>query len=230
MYLSEIKPQDGRAREAMLALQAGGLYGDHQWLWHWFPSPPGTARDFLFRRYGAAGVPRFYVVSQRPPLPTLGPWLSQTKPYAPALLAGDVLHFELRANPTVCHGRDGKSKRHDVVMEAKKQLLQKRGLTRWGQWVDQDKPDLYALAQQASEHWLARRGERLGFELLPSQLVVESYLQHQERDDGSLKLSTIDMTGQLVVTDGAAFTQALFGGIGSGKGLGCGLLLVKRAL
>jgi CRISPR system Cascade subunit CasE len=230
MYLSEIKPQDGRAREAMHELQSGGLYDDHQWLWRWFPSPSGTPRDFLFRRHGGSGVPRFYVVSDRQPASTLGSWYAQSKPYAPALAVGDVLHFELRANPTVRHGRDGKSKRHDVVREAKIQLLQQKGLARWADWSGDDKPDLYALAQQATEHWLTRRGERLGFDLVPSQLVVESYLQHQERKDSSLRISTVDMSGQLTVKDVPAFMSALFQGVGSGKGLGCGLLLVKRAL
>ena len=43
---------------------------------------------------------------------------------------GDVLTFELRANPTVRHGHGGKSRRHDVVMNAKRMLLDSRGLAR----------------------------------------------------------------------------------------------------
>jgi CRISPR system Cascade subunit CasE len=230
MYLSEIKPKEGETRLAFQALNADGLYDDHQWLWHWFPSGPGTQRDYLFRRHSVDGALRFYVVSERMPVQHLGHWRSETKHYAPNLAAGDVLQFELRANPTVRHGRDGKSKRHDVVMEAKKQLLQQRGLKRWSDWIGDDKPDTYALVQQATEHWLARRGERLGFELVPEKLVVNSYEQHQERKDRSLTMSTIDMAGQLLITDVDAFIPALYKGIGSAKGMGCGLLLVQRAL
>jgi CRISPR-associated protein Cas6/Cse3/CasE subtype I-E len=43
-------------------------------------------------------------------------------------------------------------------------------------------------------------------------------------------MSTIDMAGQLLITDVDAFIPALYKGIGSAKGMGCGLLLVQRAL
>lgn len=228
MYFSEIRPQEGRVKEALRANLSQGLYQDHQWLWQWFPSPPGSPRDYLFRRHDVSGSPRFYTVSRRAPLPQLSGWCAQSKPYTPTVAAGEVLQFDLRANATVRHGRDGKSKRHDVVMEAKKTLLQSKGLVRWGDWASKDRPDPNVIATQACADWLARRGERLGFRLVTDTIAVDGYQQHKERPDRSLTLSTVEMSGQLVVTDSVAFRAALLEGIGSAKGLGCGLLLVRR--
>lgn len=229
MYFSMITPAPGREREAMHQ-RSVGPYADHQWLWRWFPAEAGTPRDFLFRRHESRdGLPRYYTVSRRPPVPLDGTWTVQSRPYQPELRPGDVLGFELRANPTVRHGRDGKSKRHDVVMEAKKQHLAARGLQRWGEWEGQDRPALQALIHERCGHWLARRGGAHGFEPLQDELIVESYQQHRERQDQSMRFTTVDFRGLLRVTDAQAFTQALFQGLGSAKSMGCGLLLVRRA-
>lgn len=228
MYFSLISPVQGHEREAAHQ-RLGAPYSDHQWLWQWFPAEQGAPRDFLFRRHESQGKPRYYVLSKRPPPEKLGAWHAQVQPYAPQLASGDVLQFELRANPTVRHGRDGKSKRHDVVMEAKKKLLQAKGLKSWKEWTDADRPDTQAVAHQACSEWLARRAQALGFELDVGSLRVEGYNQHLEKPDRQLQFSTVDLAGLLTITEVAAFQTALFNGIGSAKAFGCGLLLVRRA-
>jgi len=227
MHFSLITPAEGRVHEA-LQQRLQGPYADHQWLWRWFPAPAGTARDFLFRRHDAEGLPRFYAVSARPPEALGGAWHVQTREYAPDLHAGDAFSFELRANPTVRHGRDGKSKRHDVVMEAKKRLLAVQGLQHWSEWTAPDRPNQQALVQDACSNWLGRRGSILGFELQRDSVQVEAYQQHRERLDENLGFSTVDISGILRVTDATAFGQALRTGIGSAKAFGCGLLLIRR--
>lgn len=228
MYFSLITAADGQVHEA-LHQHLGGPYSDHQWLWRWFPAEAGTARDFLFRRQDADdGPPRFYVVSQRPPMERLGAWIARTRDYAPRLEVGEQLRFELRANPTVRHGRDGKSKRHDVVMEAKTRLLTQHGLTRWQDWQSDDKPALHAVIQRACSDWLARRGELAGFSLDVETLIVESHQQHREKREASLMFTTVDLQGQLTVTDPQRFQQMLTKGIGHAKAFGCGLMLVRR--
>lgn len=227
MYFSVIMPADGRVHEATQQRLAGP-YADHQWLWQWFPAAAGSARDFIFRRHDGNGLPRFYAVSARTPIELAGAWRVQTREYAPTLEAGDAFSFELRANPTVRHGRDGQSKRHDVVMEAKKRLLAERGLTRWSDWTDPAKPALQALVQSACTDWLSRRGEAMGFELRRDTVLVEAHQQHRERVDQSLHITTVDIAGSLTVTDPSAFVRALFSGIGSAKAFGCGLLLIRR--
>ena len=226
MYFSLITPVEGREREAVQQ-RLHGAYADHQWLWRLFAAPAGTARDFLFRRHDVNGLPRFYAVSQRKPESSHASWQVQTREYAPDIAAGTSLCFELRANPTVRHDRDGKSKRHDVVMEAKKQLLTARGLSRWADWKDDTRPDLYSVVQQSCSAWLVRRGEAMGFSVDIGSLVAEAYEQHDDRTDRKLQFTTVDFGGQLTVTDPLAFATALVGGIGHAKAFGCGLLLVR---
>ena len=230
LYFSHITPADGQLRAA-LHQRLDGPYADHQWLWRWLPAAAGSVRDFIFRRHDADGVPGFYVVSSRPPAQRLGDWHARTRDYAPQLSVGERLTFELRANPTVRHGRDGKSKRHDVVMEAKRQLLAEHGLQRWADVAGESsmvRPALYDLVQQRCGSWLARQGERCGFAIDADALRIEAYQQHSERKDQQLKFTTVDFSGQLTVTDAAAFAAALATGIGHAKAFGCGLLLIRR--
>jgi len=227
MYFSLITPTEGRERQA-IQQRLHGPYADHQWLWQLFPATRGTARDFLFRRHEANGLPRFYVVSQRRPAADHQAWQIQTRDYSPQIAADMSLNFELRANPTVRHGRDGKSKRHDVVMEAKKQLLATRNLPHWTDWDDDTKPVLYSVVQQSCSAWLVRRAEKMGFAVDTDSLVVEAYEQHDDRTDRKLQFTTVDFSGRLTVTDPVAFAGALAQGIGHAKAFGCGLLLVRR--
>lgn len=227
MYFSLITPAEGREREAVHE-RLDGPYADHQWLWRWFPTERGAPRDFLFRQREVDGIPRYYVVSRRPPVNGFGAWRAQSRDYAPQVHEGERLQFELRANPTVRHGRDGKSKRHDVVMEAKTRMLTERGLSRWADWAGDDKPSLQAVAHTACSAWLQRRGAAIGFAPDADTLMVDGYEQHLEKPDRALCFSTVDLSGQLIVTDPQAFQTALLGGVGSAKAFGCGLLLVRR--
>lgn len=227
MFFSLITPAAGHDREAVHE-RFDGPYADHQWLWRWFPIDPQARRDFLFRRHGASGGLRYYMLSSRPPVERLGAWQAVTRSYAPQLDPGDVLAFELRANPTVRHGHDGKSRRHDVVMNAKRMLLDARGLARWADWRDEDRPALPQLVHDACSAWLERRAQRGGFAVDALSLRVEGYEQHQEQADRDLRFSTVDFSGHLTVVDPEAFRAALMSGIGSAKAFGCGLLLIRR--
>lgn len=226
MYFSLITPTEGRERDAAHEW-ASGPYVEHQWLWRHFPAPEGTPRDFLFRRRDLGEIPRFYVVSKRPPLTQSTAWNIQTRDYAPALEVGARLRFDLRANPVVTHAHDGKRGRHDAVMQEKKRLLKERGLARWQDWQDDDKPALYALVREACGSWLRSRASRLGFEVVDESLAVDSYQQHSEKD-GGLRFSTVDFSGELSVTDPTEFAITLHRGIGHSKAFGCGLMLVRR--
>lgn len=226
MYFSLIKPKEGRARDAAHEW-ASGPYVEHQWLWQFFPAPDGTRRDFLFRRWDTEGMPRFYVVSNRPPQPFSTAWSIQTRGYAPMLEVGAPLGFDLRANPVVTHSGEGKHARHDVVMQEKKRLLQEHGLARWHEWQESDKPALYTLVHRTCGAWLRARASRLGFQLDEANLAVDGYQQHKERN-GRLRFSSVDLSGKLTVVDPTAFGVALRDGIGPAKAFGCGLMLVRR--
>ena len=226
MHFSVIMPAPGHEREAVHE-RLSGPYAEHQWLWRLFPAPSGSPRDFLFRRRDVEGMPRYYIVSKRLPQSASTAWRIQSRDYAPKIERGMRLRFDLRANPVVTHGRTGKSARHDVVMEEKKRLLDERGLARWADWHTADKPALPLLVREACGQWLCSRAERLGFEVDEAALMVEGYQQYNE-DGGRLRISTVDFSGELKVTDASRFGASLYEGVGRAKAFGCGLLLVRR--
>ena len=227
MYFSLITPTPNRERDAAHEWTRGA-YAEHQWLWRFLPAPPGTVRTFLFRRRDVDGLPRFYVVSDREPVAPSAHWRVTSKPYAPALAAGNTLAFELRANPVVTSRNfEGKPVRHDVVMHEKSRLLQTIGVARWADWTTNDRPALTDLIQRTGTAWLQARCERLGFVLDDeAQLRVEGYEQHRGKG-GALRVSTLEFSGRLRVLDPAAMKQTLYAGIGHAKAFGCGLLQVR---
>ncbi|MCU0922945.1 MAG: type I-E CRISPR-associated protein Cas6/Cse3/CasE [Burkholderiaceae bacterium] len=226
MHFSLIQPAPGHEREAAHDWIAGA-YQQHQWLWRFLPGPPGTARRFVFRRHDVEGLPRFYVVSDTEPRSPVPNWAVRSKPYAPRLAVGDVLQFDLRANPVVTtRGADGRARRHDAVMQEKKRLLAKRGLARWADWGTPDRPALPDLVRRTCAAWLQARAARLGIAIDADALQVEGYARHRGKSD-ELRFSTVDFSGRLQVVDPDAFREALFRGVGHGKAFGCGLLLVR---
>lgn len=236
MYFNLIEPIPGSERRAAHEWM-GGAYAEHQWLWRFFPADRGTQRDFLFRRRDTESGPKFYVVSHRPAAAPVGAWRINSRAYSPKLVAGERLCFDLRANPVITRTIEGKSARHDVVMEEKKRLLSARGLVSWSDWQsdrrttsgEADPPlALYDLVQETCADWLTQRAERHGFALDTGALVVEAYQQHGARKKGALRFSSVDFRGELIVTDADKFGLALRNGIGPAKAFGCGLLLVRR--
>lgn len=234
MYFSLITPRSGFERRAAHEW-LGGAYGEHQWLWRFFPSPAGTDRDFLFRRREVDGLPRFYVVSQRKPVTHSDAWQIQCRDYRPQVPNGARLSFELRANPVISRSSENGSKRHDVVMDAKKRLLAARDLSNWDAWAHDrttadgqpdPRPPLYELVHAACTGWLASRTELHGFALDESTVSVTAYQQHGGKR-GQLRFSTVDLAGELVVTDAERFAATLANGIGRAKAFGCGLLVVR---
>jgi CRISPR system Cascade subunit CasE len=179
---------------------------------------------------GDERVPRFYVVSQRPPTAFSEAWQAQSRVYDPQLLEGQRLSFQLCANPVVAKKNDaGKSQRHDVVMQAKKQLLAEHGLNfdaKWKEWPDEDdKPLLYELVQKSCIEWLQSRAGNHGFTVIAAS--IDAYQQNRT-GIRNIQFSTVDFSGELLVTDPELFQQVLFNGLGHAKAFGCGLLLVKR--
>lgn len=226
MYFSSITPAHGREREAAIEWSRGG-YQDHQWLWRLFPAPPGSAREFLYRRFEKDGMPQFYVLSGRRPEGNESSWTVNSRAFTPQLTKGDRLRFDLRANPVVTRSVNGKKSRHDVVMERKRALLAGRGLTRWQDWQSDDRPALYSVVRDACVEWIRSRESGFGFAIDEPTLNVDSYQQHAEKG-GRLRFSTVDFSGDLTVTEPVSFGVSLRNGVGHAKAFGCGLMLIKR--
>ncbi|AMS32035.1 hypothetical protein AEM42_05785 [Betaproteobacteria bacterium UKL13-2] len=240
MYFSVIAPKSNQLRSAAYDL-AQTPYAVHQWLWNFFPSAANQDRDFIFHRHERGQDVRFYVVSHRLPVALNDAWIVQSRHYEPQLEAGQMFSFELRANPVVTKKSEaGKSRRHDVVMNAKKQLLAEQGLStqaKWADWKDKNmRPLLYEIVQERCTKWLSDVAVRNGFRIEMTQgetschqLQVNGYGQSNVGKRGqNVFLSVVDFSGALVVTDPVAFKTALFNGIGHAKAFGCGLLLVRR--
>lgn len=234
MHFSVITPQDGQLRQSVheLSLAPGSgrsatPYAEHQWLWRFFPSEQDQRRDFIFRRYDVDDTPRFYVVSQRPPEELSTAWNVRTQSYAPQLNSGQHLSFELLANPVVSKkDTTGKSRRHDVVMQAKKGAMDAHGVKAWKDWTPDDgRPDMYTMVQEECLQWLEARGLKNGFSVVSAR--VEEY-QQKIAGAREIRFSTVNFTGELEVTDAVLFEQALFKGLGHAKAFGCGLFLVRR--
>lgn len=227
MFFSLVEPIRGRERQAAHEW-AAGAYMQHQWLWRFFPSPAGTPRDFLFRRWDSEDMPRFYVVSKRAPQAHSDAWQVKTSEYAPKLVAGSRLRFSLRANPVIRTREGEKVCAHDVVMHAKRKMLRDRGLGRWKDWTDEDRPALYEVVREPCIAWLRAQGLRGGFALDEETCSAEGYQQHRLKE-GQLMFSTVDLSGDLTVVDPTAFVSLLYQGMGKAKAFGCGLMLVRSA-
>lgn len=196
----------------------------HQFVWSLFEHQPDVARDFLYRADIRTMPPRFHVLSKRPPTNVNGLTV-RTAPFKPVFKKDDLLSFDIRVNPTVqkSRGPNKRSAKHDVVMDAKTAALanNERVQKTQYQWV-----------VEAVSGWLERRSETRGFELLPTQFHVSSYVQHTIRRKGKrrpIQFSTADCKGTLRVTDPDIFLETVQQGLGASRAFGCGLWLLKRA-
>lgn len=202
--------------ETLGQLACGEPYRDHQRLWKLFDA---EHRQFLFRYQSVDGLPRYFVVSSRPPRDDARFWQVETKDYRPQLVSGQTLGFNLLANPVVTHkDEQGRRHRHDVVMNRKHTFDP-------GQ-----RPVMNDLVRDAGLLWLDAQARRRGFRFDPDQVLVHGYRQHRLHRTGRqpIQFSTLEFEGSLTVTEPAAFTDALTNGIGPAKAFGCGLLLVRK--
>jgi CRISPR system Cascade subunit CasE len=239
-YFSRIRldKSHSRAREALLEGGQEDAYADHRWLWRFFPAEPGAPRGFLFRRiepHAARGGPILYTISSRQPEPAHPAWQVDSRPYDPQVPTGARLSFELRINPVQARARDGGRKRDDVVMHAKRRILTERGAKAWRELDAATRPPLYELAHRTVVTWFTGEEEqgvaaRHGFRVADGTMRVDAYRQHRFSRKGSqpIRISTVDLSGVLEVTDTARARTALLNGIGHAKAFGCGLLLVRR--
>lgn len=232
MYLSRIQLRLENLTPPMLdKWQSAMPYASHQWLWQLFPEH--TTRPFLYRQEPKA---RFFVLSETPPLSSHMLFDIETKSFTPQLAEGMVLEFQLRANPVITR----KAKRYDVMMDAKFQA-KIRGEAQDTWWEHQ---------LEAAQLWLDKQSLQHGFRLRHSlsdefdswagtedkadsvpTASIDAYQQHRftrPGADNAIMYSSVDYSGVLEITDPSCFERALFHGIGKSKGLGCGMLMVKR--
>ncbi|ART62736.1 type I-E CRISPR-associated protein Cas6/Cse3/CasE [Kushneria marisflavi] len=229
MYLSSVRLDlNTLTRAELFDVLEGGAYTAHQLLWRLFPGVPSGKRPFIFRQEmeedangKSAGLPRFYVGSDRPPEPMEG-FEIQCKPFAPRLASGERLAFRLRANPTVAKpaGTGRRSQRADVLMDARYPFPK-------GERTSQT---CVEAMDAAARHWLDSRAKDCGF-TLPVAPEVGAYRQHalSKKEGGQpIRYSSVDYEGLLEVVDPERLGQVLQYGIGRARAFGCGMLLLRR--
>jgi CRISPR system Cascade subunit CasE len=213
MYLSQLilDPRSRRVRS-----EVGQPYEMHRTLMRAFPpAAQGGAGRVLFRLESQAGANRaeikVLVQSDREPD---WAWLDETpryllpgpdpnpasKRFEPVFQPGQRFYFRLRANPTV--------KRKFPGAERSKRI----GLYR----------------EEEQRDWLARKAQTGGFALLGVTVSGEGTVGGKTKERHDLNLLAVRFEGLLQVTDPVLFSQTLQEGIGSGKGLGFGLLSLAR--
>jgi len=118
------------------------------------------------------------------------------------LAPGQVLAFRLRANPTVKRRFDEETHKRVGLYREEEQI-----------------------------EWLKHKGEQGGFRVLSvrisNQDAVNGYIRRDE-ERHKLKLLAVQFDGLLQVTDPDRLCDAVRQGVGSGKGLGFGLLSLAR--
>lgn len=202
-----------------------GVYEAHQLLWRLFSDAADRRRDFLYRQLGRD---TFLAVSEREPQRREFVRRLEVKPYAPQLAEGARVLFSLRLNPVVKRREPipgderGRQVRVDMVQDERKRLMREGAPL----------PPRSEIAQRVALQWLEKRQERLGVSLEPDSVMAEAYDQARFGKRGGTKpmvLSRIDVRGFASVTGPERLRQALFQGVGCAKGLGFGLLMVRRA-
>lgn len=221
MFFSRVRLREGARENKECFGPADNAYLLHSRIWDLFADAPHRKRDFIYRLDAVQGLPAIFCVSDRMPNDQNGIWLVESKPYAPVVDTGQRFAFVLRANP-IRAKRDGNHRqhRHDVVMDLKTRLREKGAL-----------PKESGIAEQAGCEWLAQKGRSNGFGIRAGEVRVDGYRMQRFRktgEDREIRISTLDFTGFLTVTDPNPFVRALFSGIGPAKGFGCGMLMIRR--
>lgn len=191
----------------------------HHLIWTLFGDTPDRDRDFLWREHSPG---EFYLLSSRPPVDVHGLFeLSPPKSFAPALVPGDRLSFELRVNATVSRGGvpGVRGKPCDIVMDAIHRLPTGERAVGRADVLD-----------QVTGAWMARKGCMSGFTV--STLLVMSYsaiTMDRSRGAPAVRFGVLDLRGEIAITDANAFVASVSTGFGRAKAFGCGLMLIRRA-
>ena len=193
----------------------------HHLVWSLFAQDPGSTRDYLWheRRPGV-----FIILSARIPEDRHRLFdIEEPKVFEPALEPGDRLGFRLRASPVVREqvGERRHANKHDIVMNALRDVpKEERALHR------------PRLVQERGRAWIARQGERNGFEVGEDEVVVQSYTQHRVRRGrgrAHMRYSSMEFDGILTVTDPERLIAGVAAGFGAAKSQGQGLMLLRRS-
>lgn len=215
----------------------------HRIVWLLFQSTPDVAQETNWRQteqgylWRDDGDGRYLILSREQPHDPHDIFDLETQEFAPKLSEGDRLKFALRANPVVSSKSEftdeqkrNRGKRVDVVMNALKAVHQTNWSSKTGRAFERDR-----LVTETTQAWLVHQGGKHGFKLSSEGgFIAEGYSQVQVARGSRNRrraagFSVVNLTGEIAVTDPAAFLSRLPLGFGSAKAFGCGLMLIRRS-
>ncbi len=216
MFISKIMLRENARASESFWKTFGSEYALHQAVWDLFSDSPNRPRDFLYRLDAVGEWPVVYTISKRKPEDNRGLWHVVSKPYDPKIIPSMRLGFTVRVSPT----RKRNGKRHDVVMNWKSMNKEKyrNGEISQAEVVD-----------DVCRKWLTERSAKNGFNIL--NVRSDGYRQVRfikQKRHLEIRYSIVDFNGALKVTDETLFKKMLFDGLGSEKGFGCGLMMVRK--
>ena len=210
MYLSKLilNPRNRRVQK-----EVARPYQMHRTLMRAFPDNLGQGTERVLYRLEAGRDGGLHLLVQSRTQPDWS-WLARpeargyllsgrgpnpaVKPFELNLARGQVLAFRLRANPTVKRRFNREDHKRVGIYDEEKQIA-----------------------------WLRRKGDLGGFRLLSTRTggqedVIETI--HRADKEHKLKLAAVQFDGLLQVTGPNRLAETVRRGVGSGKGLGFGLL------
>lgn len=154
-----------------------------------------------FRVYEKEGCLQTLLLSEK--APTIQPWGTWTVQKIPDDFYDHNRYvFSLLANPTM------------------KKVIRNPDGTRAKQGVRIPRTDVGV--------WFGEKAEKNGFKVLEASIIPRG-IQMSHKGGKSLQHTAVEIQGILQVTDREAFKKAAIEGIGSSKGFGFGLLLLKKS-
>lgn len=215
MYFSRLTLKESRSKEFYNVFKE--QYSIHKLIWKIFSDSKDRKRDYI---YLVKDNMTIYTISYREPVGINSIWDIETKLYNPKIERGMYLEFMLKVNPVVSRKITGKqvSSRHDVIMD---EIYRQRDLPEKTARID--------LVEQEGTRWLKERAVKNGFSILDKDIRIDGYRQERFfKENKKIQISTIEISGILKVEVKETFLKTLYNGLGSAKGFGCGMMLIKK--
>lgn len=213
--------KDVLSLDQWLSMNRRGDIG-HKIIWKAFGDRADRERDFIFRLEQHPDMLLFYVVCSRHPDDWEGRFEIDTKPYHPVLKRGQLLQFQVRANPSVAVKTPGSSKRgrrQDAIAHAKNSDPE-----RFEQMSQND------IVQFVGVQWLKKRLVAHGIQLLSEHTQISQYktTRFQKKNNASpVSFSVMDAQGLCLVEQPDDALALLYNGLGRQKSHGMGMFMVK---
>lgn len=219
----------------------------HRLIWSLFAGDAQQRRDFLWHEEEQGS---YLVFSPSAPPSETALFSVESKQFAHWPQSGERFSFMMRVNPTRSlsradlkpNGKRRSGRRVDLIMDALHALP---GRSETGEPLEPGRGRAFlrddllgwipgehsADPRRPIEDWMTRQGESAGFNLVEMQ--VNAYRSVRLSRDGkpraeAMSFGQADVSGQLTVTEAAAFAHRLRTGFGRAKAFGCGLMLLSR--